>query len=205
MTAQVHEKLILDGEHTSLACVPPLPLGHPRLRRRKLKEINLRSGAARTELTPDQEIRLVTQTTACERRYIGSWQIADDRFYLLGLDGYFKLAGRDPLFADWFTGSLRIPAGEELHYVYHGFATVYAEELFIEVEKGVVVERFCQDNRHRTSGLHNPLSNEPHEPDDLGLTLGLCFGPPGVVPRRMRELLQRLEKADTKKSSDLPG
>lgn len=29
MTAQAHEKLILDGEPTSLTCVPPLPLGHP--------------------------------------------------------------------------------------------------------------------------------------------------------------------------------
>lgn len=195
MTAQAHEKLILDGEHTSLACVPPLPFDHPRLRRRKLNVISRPSLAAGIELTPDQEIALVTESTACTRGYIGSWQIVSDRFHLLRVEGHYKLVGSDPLFADWFTGCLRVPAGEKLHYVHHGFATVYAEELFIEVEKGVVVERFRQDNRHRTSGLYSPLSKASPDPDELSLTLGFCVGPPGVVPRRFRELLQRLDEA----------
>ncbi|MGI0015521.1 MAG: hypothetical protein ACREBU_19060, partial [Nitrososphaera sp.] len=31
MTAQIHEKLIIDGEKTSMAFCPPLPIGHPRI------------------------------------------------------------------------------------------------------------------------------------------------------------------------------
>jgi len=31
MTAQFHERLILDGQDTSMACCPPLPIGHARI------------------------------------------------------------------------------------------------------------------------------------------------------------------------------
>ncbi len=31
MTAQIHERLIVDGEETSMAFCPPLPAGHPRI------------------------------------------------------------------------------------------------------------------------------------------------------------------------------
>lgn len=60
MTAQAHEKLILDGQALSMACCPALPLDHPRLIRNAENHIH---------------------NTACWRGYIGTWEI---RFIQVG-------------------------------------------------------------------------------------------------------------------------
>src|SRR6266571_8893586 len=89
MTAQIHEKLILDGEETSIAFCPPLPEGHPRI----------------FQAGPEEVIR----STGCWRGYQGTWEIKDGWFYLVALRGRFQLRQCDPLLADWFTGVLRVP------------------------------------------------------------------------------------------------
>jgi len=129
MTAQMPERLIIDGEPAMLTFCPPLPFGHPRL------------------IQVDEEEASNTFSTACWRGYIGSWEIKEGRFFLCGLCGQYKLQGEEPLFADWFTGVLRIPRGRMLHYVHMGFGSVYEKELHIKIEKGVVVKSHVVDNR----------------------------------------------------------
>jgi hypothetical protein len=113
MTAQIQELLILNGEKTSMAFCPHLPYGHPRIVETEADEKE-----------PD-EISEWIFSTACWRRYRGTWEIKDGKFYLVRLQGTYKLVGDDPLLADWFTGILRIPRGEELLYVHMGFGTVF--------------------------------------------------------------------------------
>lgn len=133
MTAQIHENLILDGEETSIAFCPPLPLGHPRL-----------IEADDAEAARDDPFVF---STACWRRYVGTWEIKEGRFFLVSVRGKYRLLGPDPLFADWFTGVLRIPKGKMLHYVHMGFASVYEQEVHIKIENGVVVASRVIDNR----------------------------------------------------------
>jgi hypothetical protein len=133
MTAQVHELLILDGQWTSIASDPPLPANHARVV--AASEEHRRKASS------------IVNSTACWRGYIATWQIKDDRFYLVSIEGRFELVGIEPLLADWFTGELRVPMGEVIDYVHMGFASVFAEELFVRIVNGAVVSRRRVDNR----------------------------------------------------------
>jgi hypothetical protein len=136
MTAQIHERLKYEGEELSMAYCPPIPLGHPRI-----AEIDVEKRAY------DSQDSMILFSTACWRRYQGSWEVKDGRFYLTGLRGLYQLAGDEPLLADWFTGILRIPRGELLHYVHMGFGSVYEQELHVKIEAGMVTDSRVVDNR----------------------------------------------------------
>jgi hypothetical protein len=132
MTAQLHERLIFENEETGMAFCPPLPLNHPRI----------------VAVALDAAPRWIF-STACWRHYLGTWKIENDKFYLVALDGRYRLEGEEPLLADWFTGVLRVPQGEVLQYIHMGFASVYERELHINVERGVIVSTQVIDNRDR--------------------------------------------------------
>ncbi len=61
MTAQFHEYLILDGEETSMAFCPPIPVDNPRI-----TTLNNEQARASNRLA---------FSTACWRGYIGTWEI----------------------------------------------------------------------------------------------------------------------------------
>ena len=126
MTAQRHERLILDGVETSMAYCPPLPEGDPRIVE-----------------TPEDFMWI----TSCWRGYVGSWEIKNNKFFLRNLTGCFRLDSDMPIFADWFTGVLRVPRGERLVYIHMGFGSIYEEELHIKIVNGCVVKTRVLDNR----------------------------------------------------------
>ena len=135
MTAQFREILILNGEETSMAFCPPLPKNDPK--------IVVRDYESASESCP------VAFSTACWRQYIGTWEIKDDRFYLVDVVGKYELIGNEPLHATWFTGTIRIPQGEQLEYVHMGFGSVYEEELHIRIEAGNIKRSRTIDNRDK--------------------------------------------------------
>ncbi len=136
MTAQVHETLIYEGEETSMTSCPPLPVGHPRL-----------TPAGSPGMTTKQGVPGVVFSTACWRRYVGTWEVRGGRLYLKDVQGLYELAEGEPLFADWVSGWLVVPQGELLQYVHMGFESVYERELHLRVEAGVVVGTRVLDNR----------------------------------------------------------
>ena len=101
MTAQIHECLILDGELFSLACTPPIPQ-HPRIICVDEDEVNW------DDYSP------IVFTTACWRRYIGTWEIRDRRFYLTDIEGIYQMTGDEPIFVDEYSGTLRVPFGQRV-------------------------------------------------------------------------------------------
>jgi hypothetical protein len=87
--------------------------------------------------------------TANWRGYVGAWEIRNDRLYLIGLRGELEDGSEVSLgtlfpgfekrvFAHWFSGTLRVPQGDLVHYEHAGFASKYAIEVFLDVERGVV-------------------------------------------------------------------
>jgi hypothetical protein len=162
MTAQIHEELIFDGEECSMAFCPPLPEHHPRI-------VEVDPFEA-----PRDRLEGFLYSTACWRRYQGTWEIRDGRFSLTRLRGRFKLLGEGPLFADWFSGVLRITRGEILQYVHMGFGSVYEQEVHLKVENGVVTATKLIDNRGKDFdgwqlGWQNLPGSENRFPGDDGI------------------------------------
>ena len=134
MTAQIEEMLILNGKETYMTFCPPIPENDPRIIELKDDEIDLHSDCF---------------SSACWREYIGTWEIKDNKFYLVNLEGRLKLKEQTPIFAEWFTGTLRIPEGEMLHYVHMGYGSVYEGETHIKIKKGIVIKSKTIDNRKK--------------------------------------------------------
>lgn len=149
MTAQFHEKLILEGKATSMAFCPPIPTDHPDIAVLNDDEMRADIAAGRTNS--------FIYSTACWRQYIGTWELKAGRLYLTHVEGRFRLTCAEPIFADWVTAILRIPDGELLRYVHMGFGSVYEFETHLKIEQGIVVDERRIDNRKR-----------PHDPSDLG-------------------------------------
>ncbi len=90
------------------------------------------------------------RSTACNRSYVGKWEITDNRLYLVELDATLcdgspvSVAtifpdSPDRVFANWYTGSIRIPQGNRIQYFLGGFESVYERDLFLDITEGVVV------------------------------------------------------------------
>jgi hypothetical protein len=95
--------------------------------------------------------------TALWRGYVGSWEIIDDRLYLIRLQGALKNGGDvtleavfpgfpDRVFAHWYSGTVRIPQGKQLEYVHMGYGSTFERDLLLEIERGVVVSTRVHEN-----------------------------------------------------------
>lgn len=121
----------------------------------------------------NKHIRFKRRSTACRRGYVGSWEIIDDRLYLVRIVGNFP-DGRaitigelfpdspDKVFASWFTSELRCPTGRLLEYVHSGYSRIYERDVLLRFQDGVLVER-------RTV-INEPTASD--EPDMGDATVG---------------------------------
>ena len=125
------------------------------------------------------------RSTMLWRGYVGQWEIAQGRLYLVGLTGWLEdgtpacLATVFPdfperVFAHWYRGTLRIPRGNRIKYVHQGYASRYERDLLIDVERGVV---------QRTRVRHNDAGGES-APGDKRSAAGI------KVPPHVRESLR---------------
>jgi hypothetical protein len=128
MTAQIAERLTYKGEEVSMCTTP-------------LSEYFTMSG-----FTP----RFKFNGTALWRGYVGNWEVVDSRLYLTGLTGTlidgtevslatFFPAFPDRVFAHWYSGEIRIPQGKLIKYLHRGYRSVFERDLFLDVERGMVV------------------------------------------------------------------
>ena len=97
--------------------------------------------------------------TALWRGYVGTWEIVEDRLYLIDLQGELEGGGvasvatifpdyPDRVFAHWYSGTIRIPQGKLLNYVHMGYSSTYERDLFLEIEKGVIKNSHVRQNGH---------------------------------------------------------
>jgi hypothetical protein len=97
-------------------------------------------------------------STACWRGYFGSWEIRDGKLYLIGLKGYIEnyvVVGIEHLFpkqkevfAEWYSGEIRIPLGDMLKYVHAGFASIYEEDFYIKFKNGIQIGTRLEKNTY---------------------------------------------------------
>ncbi len=89
----------------------------------------------------------ITRSSACWRKYLGTWEVKDGRLYLVRIEGILKVKGSSPVFAQWFSGELRVPRGEIIQYAHMGYHSLHEEDMFILIEEGIVKKSWIRDNR----------------------------------------------------------
>lgn len=129
MTAQVTEDLLYEGKQQSMCSTP-------------LGDYLTKNGIF---------LPFRSRTTACNRNYVGRWEITDNRLYLIGIDAILRDGSPvtvatifpdspDRVFANWYSGTIRIPQGDRIQYFHGGFESVYERDLFLDITQGVVVD-----------------------------------------------------------------
>ena len=104
--------------------------------------------------------------SALWRGYVGHWEIVEDRLYLIGLagslaDGTDVILATvfpdfpDRVFAHWYSGTIRLPQGKQLEYVHAGFGSIYQWDLFLDIDRGVVVATRLRQNGPSASAGDN--------------------------------------------------
>ena len=135
MTAQIAEKLLYKDKRVAM-CTNPL------------SEYFAMGG-----FNP----RFQSTSTALWRGYVGGWEIVDDRLYMVSLDGILEDGTDasletvfpgfpDRVFAHWYSGTLRIPQGKQLEYVHMGYASKFEQDLFLDIERGVLMADLVNHN-----------------------------------------------------------
>lgn len=126
MTAQAREILIYKGKKYGMATEPLEPY--------------IESNGI--------QFNPMIECSGCWRGYIGTWSIEDNKLYLIDIDTdndgkkvglEYLFSNQEKVFAEWFTGELRVPYGELIEYIHLGYESRYAKELFLEISKGVLV------------------------------------------------------------------
>jgi len=135
MTAQIMERIKVDGQDLQMATEPLSSYFHK----------------------TDKGRELVSYSTACWRGYLGTWEIMEGKLYLVdleatitnfnkvGIDYFFP--NNDKVFASWYSGEIRIPNGELLRYEHMGYMSVYDEDEYLTIEKGVLISRRTNKNK----------------------------------------------------------
>jgi len=155
MTAQIAEKLLYEGQERAM-CTEPLgdffALG-------------------------GESPAFANTNTALWRGYVGTWEIVNDRLYLVGLSGTLEDGAKatletvfpgypDRVFAHWYSGTLRLPDGKRLEYVHMGYASNYESDILISIQRGMVVA---------STTRHNGESDDPNSPEGYGIAAMTVF------------------------------
>ncbi|MEZ4884389.1 MAG: hypothetical protein R3E32_06575 [Chitinophagales bacterium] len=97
-------------------------------------------------------------STACWRGYKAIWELKNDSLFLrqitschkdCGLEiknaDLKKMFGTDAVFANWFTGKIVIPQGNQIQYIHMGYASIY-RELHISFKNGLQINERTVSN-----------------------------------------------------------
>ncbi len=160
MTAQIGDLLFYQGQRMTIC---DAPLG-----------TYFRLGGAYPEFEPS--------STALMRGYVATWELLDDRLYLVAIQGWLS-NGEDAslesvfpgyperVFAHWYSGRIRVPRGKLLKYIHAGYASIYERDLLLDFERGVLVA---------STEKHNGVSDTPDAPEGYGVGAFTVFPRPAV-------------------------
>lgn len=86
---------------------------------------------------------LAIDSVRCTREYKGTWEIQAGKLYLKSLKGCYTKTSEDLLFADWFSGVLKIGKGDGFS---NGHRTKYEFEINLSVKQGILMDGDLIDN-----------------------------------------------------------
>lgn len=136
MTVQIRENLIYDGFETTMTEWPLEPKVGPRNR------------------------RFLWTITSCWRAYVGTWEIVDEKLFLVSIEAStvrdgkavdLEVAdlfpGQDRVFAEWYTGPITAEH-PEANFLGHsvGDQLLFDKEIVFQIERGRLVGMKVQEN-----------------------------------------------------------
>jgi len=134
MTAQYPERIFYEGKKQSMASEP--------------LSVYLRE--------MDNPPKFSFKGTACWRSYNGTWEINENKLYLIELEAEIEGIGpigldyifpnKNTVFAKWFSGEIRIPQGNILGYVHQAYDSMYEQDILLKIEKGYLVDKTIRNN-----------------------------------------------------------
>jgi hypothetical protein len=119
MTTQVKERIIIDGEKYPLLNALSLPEDDTKIK---------------------QKEGPISTRTSCWRGYVGTWEIKDDKLYLIDFSsGKYDVLVNLPILADWISGTAKVATGEVKASSSWDIET-YETETHLTFENGLVVK-----------------------------------------------------------------
>ncbi len=127
------------------------------------------------------DLKFVFTSTAISRSYEASWEIIDNKLFLVAfkayLDGYVKVdlnylfPGQTSVFASWVTDSIRLPYGKLIEYVHGGYGSTYKNDRFLEFENGILINDYVVDNTdlNKDTVIKSKKILSKHERDNMKL------------------------------------
>ena len=142
MTIQAGDILSYNGEKTTIATEPLKPY-----------------------LKTRSDVSFIYKSTALVRGYIGTWKIRNKKLYLISLLGFvnnnekvdlnYLFPNKTEVFADWFSGNIRIPEGELLKKINLGYASVFEKDRILSFKEGILISETVKDNTKSDNINHN--------------------------------------------------
>ena len=151
MTAQVADLMVYNGSNYALLCNPlrayfdGCHIQHPYV---STSSMNWRGYVARWKIADDKLYLSDVNGQICTRKHDvdhepssrcpvghqGSCQIRS-----VGIDYLFDTSAGN-VFADWFSGELRLPTGKMIEYKHMGYGSKYERYLIFNIENGKVID-----------------------------------------------------------------
>ena len=127
MTTQVQERIIINGERYPLINSLSLPEDDSIIQRKK---------------------GLIEKSSNCWRGYVGTWEIKDDKLYLIDFSsGMYDVLTNLPLLADWVTGIGMVATGDMIKGSGSSWDIArYETETHLNFENGLVVKSITLKN-----------------------------------------------------------
>ena len=111
------------------------------------------------------DVSFIYKSTALVRGYIGTWKIRNKKLYLISLLGFvnnnekvdlnYLFPNKTEVFADWFSGNIRIPEGELLNKINLGYASVFEKDRILNIKEGILISETVKDNTKPDNIDHN--------------------------------------------------
>ena len=142
MTTQAGDILSYNGEKTTIATEP-----------------------LKSYLDTRSDVGFISKSTALVRGYIGTWEIKNNQLYLILLLGFvennkkvdlsYLFPNKTEVFADWFSGDIRIPEGELLNKINLGYASIFEKDRILSFKEGILISETIKENTKPDNINHN--------------------------------------------------
>ena len=142
MTIQAGDIISYNGEKTTIATEP-----------------------LKSYLETRSDVGFIFKSTGLVRGYIGTWEIKNNQLYLISLLGFvdnnkkvdlsYLFPNKTEVFADWFSGDIRIPEGELLKKINLGYASVFEKDRILSFKEGIIIGETVKDNTKPDNINHN--------------------------------------------------